>query len=70
MELQLSQIENPQSFSDFQRRRREFRPDEGTPRPNRRVLDDVRNKVNAPATAEIGDYLEARHRPRSYQPSS
>ena len=40
MEHQLAQMENYQNFSDYQRRRKEFRPDE-TPRPNRKILDDV-----------------------------
>ena len=39
-ELQLAQAENPQNFSDFNRRRLELRPG-ASPRPNRRNINDI-----------------------------
>ncbi|CAD7949733.1 unnamed protein product [Amoebophrya sp. A120] len=57
LELHLAQLENHQNFGDFQRRRHELRPD-GSPRPNRRNLTDVDDKVNATRTRSKSEYLE------------
>ncbi|CAD7940710.1 unnamed protein product [Amoebophrya sp. A25] len=56
LESHLAQLENHQSFGDFQRRRHELRPG-GSPRPNRRNLTDIEEKLNATRVRGKDSYL-------------